>query len=275
MGVRDARVLDGSKVDLDFTGAVIEEARHPGAVISRVMHPPGQTIETHAHDWPMLALYRIGSYREFGDDGVIAFDGPSVVFQPAGVAHADEIGARGLETVSMTFDPAWLDRDVRAALPKHTLWRSGGAAGAAAGRLIRVWLSGDDAKLRVETSRFVAAVIASPAQTTRPSWGEHAEAAIDEEAPTEHLARTLDLHPAWLARAYRSWRGEGIGETARRRRVERAVLRLRGSAAALAEIAAECGFCDQSHMNRAFRAVLGRTPLEVRREAALLAPLSA
>ena len=79
--------------------------------------------------------------------------------------------------------------------------------------------------------------------------------------------------PAWLARAYRAWRGEGMAETARRRRVERATLALREGAEPLAEIAVACGFADQSHMNRAFRAVLGRTPLEVRREAPLLAGL--
>jgi transcriptional regulator GlxA family with amidase domain len=55
--------------------------------------------------------------------------------------------------------------------------------------------------------------------------------------------------------------------------VERAALMLRGSDAPLAQVALECGFCDQSHMNRVFGAVLGRTPLEVRREADLLAQL--
>ena len=80
---------------------------------------------------------------------------------------------------------------------------------------------------------------------------------------------------AHVTKWVRAWRGEGIAETLRRRRVERAALRLRGGDAPLADIAAECGFCDQSHMNRAFRIVLGRTPLEVRREAVLLSALVA
>jgi transcriptional regulator GlxA family with amidase domain len=82
------------------------------------------------------------------------------------------------------------------------------------------------------------------------------------------------LHPAWLARAYRAWRGEGLADTVRRRRVERGALLLRMSDTPLAEVAVACGFCDQSHMNRSFRAVLGRTPLDVRSEASLLAPLA-
>ena len=64
----------------------------------------------------------------------------------------------------------------------------------------------------------------------------------------------------WLTRAYRGWRGEGLCEALRRRRVEAAAILLESSDKPLAEIAAETGFCDQSHMNRAFKKYLGRTP---------------
>jgi len=80
------------------------------------------------------------------------------------------------------------------------------------------------------------------------------------------IARRLDLHPAWLARAYRHATGEGLHETVRRRRVEQACILLRRSDRPLAEIALAAGFCDQSHMNRGFRATLGRTPAQVRAE---------
>ena len=88
----------------------------------------------------------------------------------------------------------------------------------------------------------------------------------DEPIPTREIARRLDLHPAWLARAYRHFRGEGLGETARRHRVEQATALLRRTDLPLAEIAHDAGFCDQSHMNRCFAAVLGRTPAIVRTE---------
>jgi AraC family transcriptional regulator len=64
----------------------------------------------------------------------------------------------------------------------------------------------------------------------------------------------------WLSRAYRCWRGEGLCEALRRRRVEAAAILLESSDKSLAEIAAAAGFCDQSHMNRAFKKHLGRTP---------------
>lgn len=276
-------VLDESKVmnlpatgaeTHDYEGAVVEHQRRPGAHVSRIMHPPGQRIAAHEHDWPVLTLYRFGSYREETDDGrSIEFDGPSVVFQPAGAAHADEIGERGLETLAMTFDPAWLSAETRMMLPERTLWRPGGAMAIAARALADVWLDAgaSDARLSAATSAFLARMFACGEPRAAPDWARR----VSIGTSTEDLARSLGLNAAWLARAYRAWRGEGLAETARRLRVERAALLLRAGRDALADVAIEAGFCDQSHMNRAFRAVLGRTPLEVRREAALLTSLAA
>ena len=56
----------------------------------------------------MLAIYRLGGYHEESDGVANAFDGPSVVFHPAGANHADD-----LETA----DPAARSQDhVRAIL---------------------------------------------------------------------------------------------------------------------------------------------------------------
>jgi transcriptional regulator GlxA family with amidase domain len=60
-----------------------------------------------------------------------------------------------------------------------------------------------------------------------------------------------------------------MAEAQRRRRVEAASRLLRFSTQPLAEIAIAAGFFDQSHMNRCFGAVLGRTPLAVRAEGAI------
>jgi len=57
-----------------------------------------------------------------------------------------------------------------------------------------------------------------------------------------------------------------LKDTASRLRVERAARLLRESDRGLADIAMATGFCDQSHMNRLFRRVLGRPPTEIRRD---------
>lgn len=55
-------------------------------------------------------------------------------------------------------------------------------------------------------------------------------------------------------------------ETAARFRLERAAHLLRETDQTAAGVALEAGFCDQSHMNRTFRRLLGRLPSEVRND---------
>jgi AraC family transcriptional regulator len=249
-----------------FHGAEFPLRRLDGATATRIVHPGAQSIAEHRHDWPVLSFYRMGAYRERGDAGEIALCGPSVIFHPAGAPHADEIGERGLETLVVEFDPAWLDGEPMA---RRSCYWSGGPVALAAPALARLWLSGATSAevLRRRTGQFLRRAFAA-ATPPRPAWLARIDAAMEAAEPAvSDLARALDLHPAWLARTYRAARGEGLRHTLRRRRVEAAVGLIRSGPSGLAEIAAEAGFCDQSHMNRAFHAVLGRTPGEVRAEA--------
>ncbi len=264
--------------DNSFTGAVIERQRFAGAIVSSILHPPGQRIEPHRHDWPVLTFYCMGSYTELCEDRRITLDGPSLVFHPPGAAHEDIVGDAGLETLAVSFDPAWLCPGARGALPARSHWVQGGVVGAEAVALAQTAARGlGEQALHAVLLRLLSDAFAEaePPASETLGWLQQVKIAVDEEgAATTVIARQLARHPAWVARCYRAWRGEGIAETLRRRRVERAVVVLRDTAVPLAELAAACGFCDQSHMNRSFRAVLGRTPAQVRAEASLLAQLA-
>jgi AraC family transcriptional regulator len=86
----------------------------------------------------------------------------------------------------------------------------------------------------------------------------------DSTLAIHELAREVGRHPSWLGSAYRTATGEGPLDAAARFRVERAACSLRETNHSCAYIAHEAGFCDQSHMNRTFGRLLGRTPSEVR-----------
>ena len=88
----------------------------------------------------------------------------------------------------------------------------------------------------------------------------------DTTLKVSDLAREAHRHPSWVGSAYRHATGEGLPETAARMRVERATRLLRETDEPYASIAYDAGFCDQSHMNRTFRRVLGRTPVAVRKD---------
>jgi AraC family transcriptional regulator len=198
--------------------------------------------------------------------------GPSAVLHPPGRPHADLIGEEGLETLTIEFDPQWLKFGRFCNWGDRSQAWIGGAAAFASRRFAAkiASASADERSVQAATTRFLAMTFAAEPPRS-PPWLERAHASIALEEPTSVniLARRLDLHPAYLARAYRHATGEGLVETLRRRRVETASSLLRNTSLTLADIAAASGFCDQSHMNRCFSLVLGRTPLIIRREGEL------
>jgi AraC family transcriptional regulator len=256
-----------------FKGLEIELHRSTGVRVLRVVHPEEQGIDEHRHDWSYIGIHTAGEYLEQYDGGEALMAGPSAAFHPAGRPHADAISKRGLETLTVEFDPAWLKHHgFEHRIDRSRVWTSGGAAHAA--RVLASVLANvrTDAGIAEATNWFLCKALAA-AQPVHFSWLAEVQGVLrrEERLSTADLALRLDLHPGYLAHAYRYATGEGLHETARRSRVERASAMLRRTDLPLAEIALTAGFCDQSHMNRCFSAVLGRTPLRVREELRLFA----
>jgi AraC family transcriptional regulator len=224
---------------------VVEElASTGGAIASLAGVAAGSCVPSHGHDNALLQLMVLGGYRDDGDGGAARVEGPAAVFFPAGSAHEFAVGPTGLATVVIEFDGAWLRRSLgRRPDGRLRHWTGGGIA-AEASRLARLWLAAEGPISR----RFALTE----------------QLAAERTPATETLARRVGVSSPWLARAYRHWRGEGIGEVRRRRRLEAAALLLERDDAGLADVAIAAGFCDQSHMTRAFKQQLGRTPAAIR-----------
>jgi AraC-like DNA-binding protein len=180
----------------------------------------------------------------------------------------------GLETLTVEFDFAWLGRHgFGQPLDRSLAWNGGTVARAARKLAGIVRRPCSEATIGKATSAFLAfASCARPEPD--PPWLQRVNELISrgDVLSARSIARALDLNADYLARAYRFAVGEGIHESLRRRRVERATAFLRRSDRPLVDVALDSGFCDQSHMNRCFRAVLGRTPQAVRNEGRMQLP---
>lgn len=244
-----------------------------GAHCARVIGGGNCIVDEHSHDWPVLSLYVMGDCRKIFDRGEMTISGPSAVLHGSGEAHANRLGDVGLEQIDLQFDPDWLGADHRnTPLEGVSCWL-GGPVAAAATQLAGLWSDPRalEPQLAEATKNFLCFALASREQS-RPPWlvdvAQRLE--IGRPASASDLAREVGLHPSWLAQAYRKSMGEGLRQTLQRRRLEQATRLLRSSDLPAAEVAAAAGFCDQSHMNRTFRAILDRTPAQVRAERAML-----
>ena len=237
-----------------------------GATIKRTLDRSCAEVPEHAHDWPLLSLFVIGSYSNHTEIGERSISGPSAVFYSAGAAHRNTAGPDGFEQIEIEFDPAWL-RSVRLPAGPVLRWTGGrgGAAAQALARLCRQDLS--EVRLLAALRRFVeTASVESNARD--PDWFDRVTRRLREDPArrVSVLAHEAGLHPSWLGTAYRRAAGEGLLDAAARFRVERAARLLRETDLPFSSVALDAGFCDQSHMIRAFRRVLGRLPSAVRED---------
>jgi AraC family transcriptional regulator len=78
------------------------------------------------------------------------------------------------------------------------------------------------------------------------------------------LTLELGLHPVHLARVFRSHFRCSPGNFARQHRLQRAARLLAHGRLSLSDMARDCGFFEQPHLSRSFRARFGMTPREYR-----------
>jgi len=87
---------------------------------------------------------------------------------------------------------------------------------------------------------------------------------LAEDLPLASISRASGLSPFHFARRFKQSTGLAPHQFLIHQRVARARHLLVYSTASLAEIAHQCGFCDQSHLTNHFRRILGVTPRRYR-----------
>ena len=86
-----------------------------------------------------------------------------------------------------------------------------------------------------------------------------------DELSLAELARHCGLSVSYFIRAFRMSTGDPPHRWMLRERVERSKSLLEGGETPLIDIAAQCGFADQSHFTRIFKSFVGTTPAAWRR----------
>lgn len=243
-------------------------------------YAPGFQMARHAHAEAQLSLVVAGSLEEQVGRGAAQPGALCVGIKPAGVEHANLFGRGGALVASLALRPAFL-----AALgPKAPAlgawrWLRGGAAVPHLLGLLRAARHEPEAlKERLEDEawdlvgaleRAALAEVAGPP----PRWLERARERVCETfsqgVATHALAAEAGVHPVSLARAFRRHYGESVSECVRRLRLQRAAHLITTTEQPLAQVAAEAGFSDQSHLTRTLRAEAAVTPAALRALAGL------
>jgi AraC family transcriptional regulator len=103
----------------------------------------------------------------------------------------------------------------------------------------------------------------------KPIWVDKIREILNDEFSNKlslnYLATLLDIHPVHLSRDFSKYFHCSLGEYIRKIKVEKALSIITNKKIPLTEIAFECGFSDQSHFTRCFKAINGLTPSAFRK----------
>lgn len=229
--------------------------------VSQVTFAGGRRLGWHAHPRACVAVIVEGRVskrftRLAADAGV-----GTLVSMPAEESHEDLFGREGASIVVVESDNG---------VESVSCFADWGAMFVAL-RIARE-LALDDAfsSLAVEglALELAAATARGPGPRRPERWLGEAYELLHErfrEMPTAaQVAAQVGVHPAHLARSFRSHYRESIGGCVRRLRLEWAAVELVRSDTRLVSLAIEAGFVDQSHFTRAFKKQFGMTPARYR-----------
>lgn len=232
------------------------------------------SMASHHHDEASLCLVVGGRYEERIRGRGIEHAAGHLLFCPAFEAHAQRFSADG--ALKILIEPAaaaidYLDR--RLTLGEAPYSQSSGLA-ALGTRLLHELLEADAfSPIVVQGLLFemigLFARGAAACSGRAPVWLRAAEDFIEAHADAKfslaELARAVGRHPVHVAREFRRAHRQTVGDYVRELRVRRAAALLASGHWPLGEIALACGFCDQAHLTRSFKAVFKTTPGVFRR----------
>lgn len=253
-----------------FFGRAGTPLRIDDVVLTETSYGSGFVVPLHAHAHPFFCLPLEGTFVEHFERTRRVLQPRAAFYHPAAYDHAETFEGGPARLFNIQLGGAWLQRvaafgvdlpDQHIPLPDgrlpalalhlHDEYRLGGERLVVDGLLLA--MIGELLKWRRTRERHGA-----------PGWMNAVVAAIRTAAPGDvalsDLAAIAQVHPAHLARTFRSVHGCTIGEYARRLRVALARDLLTASDLPLSRVALRCGFADQSHFTRVFRRVVGVTP---------------
>jgi AraC family transcriptional regulator len=264
--------MTARKLPGDFTGSLmIEHCLAPFGVRDVTVVNEGQEVGRHTHEQAHFMLVLAGQYLRYEGAKVEVVRPPFLLFDPAGTTHDDCFARSEGRFVSLLMlggmdalvpgEPRSLRRPeaIRAALGLARQAR---------------WTIADLVALEGAAWEVIAEIEEVSGTIHSPRWAHDAYDRVMDEAGDAKLsistiAARSNVHPVHLARVFRQTWGLAPAELLRWRRVERAAELLEKRDMPAAEIAASVGFCDQSHMNRAFKAHFGVPPSQWQRAAML------
>ena len=242
-------------------------------------YSPDFKTPTHSHPEAHLCLILDGSSKQTYGKKSRVREPLTTLFYPPNELQSESFGCAGGRIFNVEMDSRWLShlREYSVVGDESVGFRGGSVAWLmsklyyefrqmdAASPLV---IEGLTLEIIAEASRKSSA---SRNRTSR--WLELARDILHEKfadnTTLECIAKTVGVHPVYLASSFRKEYHCTIGDYRRRLRIEFACREILKSDSSLVEIALAAGFANQAHFSRTFKRLTGMPPAQYRANRAL------
>lgn len=210
-------------------------------------HDAGDALRTHRHGGAYAALVVEGSHVETSADGPIESAPGTLILHPRYHAHGNRFGRLGARVINLELPESIEPSSLQALRVEHI------------GEALDVFRRAPEQL----GTLIVTATHAMP--TPLLDWQpEFLGALMRSELTIEQIARQAGVSIEHASRSFQKSHGMSPQNLRRELRCRRALILLSGNTT-LADVAADSGFADQSHLTRTVRAVTGLPPARLRR----------
>src|ERR1700744_2126275 len=242
-------------------------------VLSELAYREVRRLPRHSHQSAYVSLLMHGQYRDRLTGRLVDYTPFQAGFRPALTEHTDEYGSGVNRFFNIEIDAPFLDgllADGGGGSPPPML--CGARTAMFACGLYQNFLKDTFTELAAES--VVAEImgdvcsIRNVVERGKPRWllraVDYLHANMPRNLPLFEVAHAAGVHPVHLSRGFRLRFKTTMGSLVTHLRVQRACVALSAGSMTLCDIAADCGFADQSHFSRVFKAKLGVTPAQFR-----------
>ena len=252
-----------------YFGKLGRRIQNRNTAVSEWFYPGNYQIGRHSHDSAYLSVVLSGQYRETVDRKENEIDVTTVVVHRPGESHHDIFGTKGAIILSVDMPAEWFAPLLDSC--SQSLY-TGSDVSAAIVKLDNEMRSqSEESEWFVESAVLHLIGVLIRRRKNRyaePLWLREVTTFLHDNysrnTPLEELAALAHVHPVSLSRHFRRVHRCSIGEYVRAIRVDSALQDLEQGKKSIAEIAAEHGFSDQSHLTRLLRINTGTTPAKWR-----------
>jgi AraC family transcriptional regulator len=256
-------------------GKMLRRNEAAGFVLQESVYAPGLKVPMHSHEQSGFCFVLRGNFERVYERKSQTCRPADLSFHPSGENHSERFYDSRVHLFSIQVSRHWLSRvhDYSIKLYDSAVF-SGGVLSQLATRVYVEFRRMDEVSaLAIEG--LTLEIMAEAARQCLPTdnraarWLKQARELLHEKfnepLTLTGIAGEVGIHPVHLARVFRYYYQQTVGEYVRHLRIEYARRELSATNKPLSEIALSAGFSSQSHFSTVFKRQVGLTPAEYRR----------